>query len=426
MRNRLCILSLALLAACGGGEPANQPATNASTEPDLSEEEFFAQERMKNLKRIANEAVQKYPELGEYDKMVARAKAKLDGRDAFLAAAMRSAELSWDAGDEPWRSLLMHGEQVYEANFDEKPTAVLRQEALSRSASVAAAMDELRFYDSLFVFSSIGKEHERIKHILTFFMAAGGRLPLLLATEKHTAAARELANLFEVVARLDWQVNTSAQLWKRSLAGTYLSNLAAGGLAPLQHDAVVVSAVEQLREDTARGFKRRWWVELADAVCAVKKAEKPDDIWPKETSFFAPPAPSTGAYEWIDFRLRVADEFPEHAPDPFDPDQYNRVLKIAGEAGGRSLAEDFAWLVRSTLEAQQVWLAWDLCQADHKEPLIDNREMAEKLIRAVPYMTAEWSEAEIKLSIAKDCPYLADSGNLFTRTITVKLRPSAK
>ena len=46
------------------------------------------------------------------------------------------------------------------------------------------------------------------------------------------------------------------------------------------------------------------------------------------------------------------------------------------------------------------------------------------MIGKVPHMTAEWSETELTIKPADNCPFLVDSGSKWLgRPITIKLRP---
>lgn len=419
---RVLPLLILLLAACGGAGNAVQndatTAGNASVEAPSAANS--SDEHLKNLKRLAAEAKRKFPELTNYEKLTADARGEHDGGEAMLKAVEAVTDLSYQNGDEPWRRMLAFGPKSLETGRKRPPSDAELQEALDQSDRVAQALNELREYDTIFVFGlaegDVWKNYAAFQY-LTYGLS---RVGMLLALDRAATAAKEQACFFEVLSKIDWKVCPTAANRKSIFTRVHLAHMSTGEYSPLESDPNVVRAVELLRDEPVEGFKRSWRLLLADWVARINRAQTPEDIW-------ASTKPDSHGHEWLDFLMKTAEEFPDHAPNPYILDEYNRAKKLAADAGGRRMEEDFASHVLWNLEERQAWLAWDLLQSDLAQPLLDRKDQATKMIQAVPYIAAEWGEADLTISITADSPFLADARrSASTNPITIKLRPKTR
>ena len=395
MKHGLIAILLLTITACGG-------SGNSGAGGDTAQR----QERLKSLKQLTAEAEQKFPELTDYEALQTAGRGKRDGGKVILKAVEDAAELSFKKGSEPWRGMLAFGLKSFEEGQNRSPTDAELQEALDRSARISKAMDELRGYDTIFVFSLLEDDSAKGFDVLLYFQSGFARVEMLVALGEVDMAAHEEACVLEVLSKIDWKVCPTAANRKAMLSTTQLTRLLAGELAPLESDSAVVDSLELLREDPVKGFKRTWRLFIAQTTARIKRAQSAEDLW---------------------FLMKVADEFPDHAPDPYDPTEYKKARTLAFEAGGESMQRTLGGFAVSSLQERQIWLAWDLFRADQRQPLLDQRAYAEEMIKNAPYTRATWGDSELAIEIAPDCPFLADLGNARKREpIRLALRPKAK
>jgi hypothetical protein len=188
-------------------------------------------------------------------------------------------------------------------------------------------------------------------------------------------------------------------------------------LAPLAGYPEVVTALEAFRTEPVEAFKASWRNDFSRLVADALGAKSPQDLWSEGQA-------DVWAYEWLEFYCAVAEQHEDLAPNPYDLKQYESAKVAAGKAGEGELERAFAHGVLYRLADHQYWLAWDLFRADLKSPLLGRRAEAEAMIAKVPHMIGEWSDTELTIKLATDCPYLADSGSkLSGGPLTIKLRP---
>lgn len=397
MRAWQFILAALVVASCGGGEQPvqgnNAPvAEEKPAESELSDEEQFALERLKSLKRLVEEAEHKHPGISDREKLVLMVRSENDGGKRFLDLIRAAEDVAFMNGEEPWRELLHFGAKHFNEKFDRAPTQIEREDALYRTSWVPVACDELLAYDTVTAYVELEGTAGQLKNAMGFMMLPFHRARLLLETEERKQAGRELANLLRLASGMDQYTCWFAKTMRQTTVGMAVNLIVAGDLRPLASDEDVVLALSELRSDPVREFKNGWRAELTHGLWKIKQAETPEDWWGSQK-------PNVESYETFRFMLATYEEFPDGGPNPYDPPSYAKAKTLAGENGGLACEAWFAGYVRWAMRDTCRWLAWDLCRMDLEEPLLARKKTADNVIAKLPWCKAEWEDDSLKLSI---------------------------
>ncbi|MCG3185331.1 MAG: hypothetical protein ICCCNLDF_03546 [Planctomycetes bacterium] len=396
MRKWLCILSLALLAACGGGEPADQPVANepAACAPAENPE-------LEELLKTAASFHEAFPEVPRWDGPVKRPPGFKDGTERLrklgaIAATWHEAAYSDDV---PTWMLLRAGIFDVSRQGDRlEPSREDMLKALKESALVAEEMEALRGYDGFFLFvygtedvkGLLGLGHALILPVI--------RAMLLVSTGYEELAVKELSAWSDVLYKIDANACHTARLLTEAGVQVCLRSLSGKELADLALNEQLYASLSRLRETDAKGFWQLWANGLAYSAWYI--GTRPEEVTGE------PPTKLQEMRQDLKHRMYLLEKFGKVGLDPTEADVYSEFRRLyvpMAESWYPGLVElaVFGWL-----RYRALWLGFDLARMDMEEPLIGREQAIKEFLKPHPQLTYELDKETRELKLKGDPTHL--------------------
>lgn len=396
MRNRLCILSLALLAACGGGEPADQPVANepAACAPAENPE-------LEELLKTAASFHEAFPEVPRWDGPVRHPPGFKDGTERLrkLGAIVSTwQESTYSDGVPTWMELRTWELDGYKFAKQAEPSQDDMLRALKETALVAEEFEALRSCDAFYVYRHGDMQAERVMVPHYALKAPLVRAMLLVATGRDELALKELLTWADVIHKVDANACRLARMLTEGAVHIVLRALSGGSLAKLAPNEQLYASLSRLRETDAKGFWQLWANELAWSAWYI--GTQPDEITEQSSTELQL------MREDLKHRMHLLEKFAEVALDPTEADVYSEFRRLYLQMSDKDFLNIVEQQVQEWLRYRALWLGFDLARMDMEEPLIGREQAIKEFLKPHPQLTYELDKETRELKLKGDPTHL--------------------